>query len=118
MTHASPARVERRLNGHHAEPVIEGTAFPMPPAGMLSEQINLIDYGLILGLIHPEGSPILIVAWDGERMRRLLPDQAAKWADEIALTPGLGPVLTAIRGLVKRAGDIAVASLMRTEGNA
>jgi hypothetical protein len=118
MTQASTARVERHLNGQHLSPIIEGKAFVMPPAGMLSEQVNLTDYGLVLGLIHPEGSPILICAWDGRAMTRLLPDAAARWADEIALTPGLKPVIDAIRGLVKRAGDIAVASLMRTEGNA
>lgn len=118
MTQASAARTERRLNGQHTAPPIEGRAFPMPPQGMMSEQVNLIDFGLVLGLVHPEGSPILIVVWDGERFRRLLPDQANTWATEIALTPGLGPVLEAIRKLVKRAGDIAVASLMRTEGNA
>lgn len=118
MTQASPARIDRRLNGHHAEPPIEGRAFPLPPAGMMSEQIDLPDYRLSLGLIHPEGSPILIVAWDGERFRRMLPDMAQQWLDEIVLTPGLAPVIEAIRKLVKRAGDIAVASLMVTEGNA
>lgn len=112
MTRASPARIAARA-AKFDRPV-----FAMPPAGMLSEQVDLEPFGLVLGLIHPEGSPILICAWDGQRMRRLLPDQAAKWADEIALTPGLGPVLEAIRKLVKRAGDIAVASLMVTEGNA
>lgn len=112
MTQASASRVERRLNGHHIEPVIEGRAFPMPPAGMMSEAVNLIEFGLVLGLVHPEGSPIMVVAWDGTCFRRLLPDQASKWADEIALTPGLGPVIEAIRKLVKRAGDIAVASMM------
>lgn len=117
MTTASASRVARRVNGQHAAPPIEGRAFLLPPAGMLSEQVDLPDYELAMGLVHPEGSPILIAVWDGKRMRRLLPDQAAKWADEIALTPGLGPVIEAIRALVKRAGDIVVASMMRTEGS-
>lgn len=112
MTQASPARIAARAAK------FDPPVFAMPPAGMLSEQVDLIDFGLVLGLIHPEGSPILIAAWDGQRFRRLLPEQAAKWADEITLTPGLGPVITALRALVKRAGDIAVASLMVTEGNA
>lgn len=115
MTQASAARVERR---QHDAPIIEGRAFVLPPAGMLSEQTNLIDYGLVLGIVHPEGSPILIAVWDGKQMRRLLLEQATLWADEIALTPGLGPVVTALRGLVKRASDMVLAGLMRTEGNA
>jgi hypothetical protein len=117
MTQASAFRVERRLNGQHQEPPIEGRAFAMPPEGMMLEQVNLIDFGLVLGLVHPEGSPILVVAWDGKQFRRLLPEQASNWADEIALTPGLAPVITAIRALVKRAGDLALASLIPVGGH-
>lgn len=88
----------------------------MPPAGMLSEQVDLQAYELVLGLIHPEGSPILVAAWNGNGLKRLLPEQAAAWADELVaegLAVPLAPVIETIRKLVNRAGEIAVASVMR-----
>lgn len=108
MTASSPARKERRVDGHNH--------FPLPPDGMLSERIDLIPYGLVLGLVHPEGSPMLVVAWDGEKFKRMLPEQASQWADDLiaaghAVT--LAPVIEAVRKLVRRVGEIITESIMR-----
>lgn len=111
MTRASAQRIARRTATY--EPV-----FTLPPEGMLSEQIDLEPYSLALGLVHPEGSPLMIAVWDGERMRRLLPEHASAWADEL-IAEGqavpLAPVIEAIRKLVRRVGEIVTASIMRQE---
>lgn len=116
MTRSSAQRIARRTDC----PVVTPT-FAMPPAGMLSEQVDLQVYGLVLGLVHPEGSPLMVAVWDGHRMRRLLPEQASKWADEL-IAEGqavpLAPVIEAIRAKVRRVGEIVTASIMRTVGNA
>jgi hypothetical protein len=108
MTRASYQRIAARAAKHE---------FRMPPPGMLSEQIDLSDpFGLVLGLIHPEGLPMLVVAWDGENFRRLLPDQASTWADELVAAGQavpLAPVIEAIRKQVKRVGEIVSAAIMR-----
>lgn len=110
MTRASAERTARRA----AAP-----EFTMPPAGMLSEQVDLRDYELVLGIIHPEDSPMLIVAWDGKRLRRMLPEQASAWADELVAAGQaipLAPVIEAIRALVRKVGEIITASIMRRSG--
>lgn len=107
MTRASHARIAARAAKFDPPP------FRLPPEGMISERIDLIDFELVLGLIHPEGSPMLVVAWDGKTMRRLLAEQATTWADEIALMPELAPVTAAIRKLVRRMGEIASEAIMR-----
>jgi hypothetical protein len=107
MTRASYNRIARRAEAHE---------FRMPPAGMLSEQVDLQAYELVLGLIHPEGSPLLVAAWNGKGLTRLLPEQASKWADELIAAGHavpLAPVIEAIRKLVNRAGEIAVKAVMR-----
>lgn len=107
MTRASAQRIARRA---------ETFGFQMPPAGMLSEQIDLEAYELVLGLIHPDDSPLMVAVWDGERMRRLLPEHASTWADEL-IAEGqavpLAPVIEAIRTLVRRVGDIVTDVIMR-----
>lgn len=93
----------------------------MPPPGMLSEQIDLQPFGLVLGLIHPEGSPLLVCAWNGEGLKRMVPDEASTWADELVASGHavpLAPVIGAIRKLVRRAGEIVTASIMQTAGSA
>lgn len=115
MTRASYQRIAKRAAKFDPPP------FRMPPAGMLSEQIDLQDLGLVLGLVHPEGSPLMIAAWDGQRMRRLLPEQASQWADELVAEGhalSLAPVIESIRKLVRRVGEIVTASIMQTAGNA
>lgn len=112
MTRASHARIARRAEAHE---------FPMPPAGMLSEQADLQAYELVLGLVHPEGSPLMVAVWDGETMRRLLPEQASAWADALVAdgqAVPLAPVIEAIRMKVRRVGEIVTASIMQTVGNA
>lgn len=116
MTRASHQRIAKRAAAHEAPP-----PFVMPPAGMMSEQVDLAGYGLCVGLVHPEGSPLMVAVWNGQRMSRLLPEQATQWADELiaagqAVT--LAPVIEVIRAKVKRIGEIVTASIMRTEGNA
>lgn len=111
MTRASEARVARRV----------APAFAMPPAGMLSEQVDLEAYELVLGLVHPEGSPLMVAVWDGKGLRRLLPEQASQWADELVASGHavtLAPVIQALRALVKRIGEIITASIMQTAGSA
>lgn len=111
MTRASSQRIAKRAAAH------EAPAFVMPPPGMLSEQTDLSDpFGLVLGLIHPEGSPMMVVAWDGERWRKLLPEQASQWADELTAAghgEALAPVIEAIRALVRKVGEIVSAAIMR-----
>lgn len=107
MTRSSHQRIARRA----APP-----AFAMPPEGMLSQQVDLSAYGLTLGLIHPEGAPLMVAAWNGEGLRRLLPEQATQWADELVAAGqavALAPVIEAVRALVRKVGDIAAASIMR-----
>ncbi len=112
MTRASHARIARRAEAHE---------FRMPPAGMLSEQTDLEAYELVLGLVHPDGAPLMVAVWDGQGLRRLLPEQASAWADELVAAGQavpLAPVIAAIREKVKRVGEIVTASIMRTVGNA
>lgn len=110
MTRASYQRIAKRAAKFDPPP------FRMPPAGMLSEQVDLQAFGLVLGLIHPEGAPLMVAAWNGERLTRLMPEQASKWADELVASgqaAPLAPVIEAIRTLVKRVGEIASAAIMR-----
>lgn len=107
MTRASHQRIAKRAERHE---------FRLPPAGMLSEQVDLPAFELALGLIHPEGAPLMVAAWNGKGLTRLLPEQASQWADELVAAGQavpLAPVIDAIRKLVNRAGEIAVASVMR-----
>jgi len=115
MTRASFDRIARRAAAH------EAPAFVMPPPGMLSEQTDLVEYELVLGLLHPDDMPLMIAVWDGQRMRRLLPEQASSWADglvEAGQAEALAPVIDAIRAKVRRVGEIVTASIMRTVGSA
>jgi len=110
MTKASVSRIAKRAAKFDPPP------FVMPPERMLSEQIDLQPYGLVLGLVHPEGSPMLVVAWNGERFTKLLPEQASQWADELVSAGeavSLAPVIAAIRKLVKRVGEIVSEAIMR-----
>jgi len=116
MTRPSVSRIAKRAAKFDPPP--EADAFVQPPSGMLSEQVDLIDYRLVMGLTHPEGSPILITVWDGERFRRFLPDQASRWADDLEATPQadeLKPVIDALRMLVRRVGEVVTASIIRQE---
>lgn len=115
MTRASYQRIARRAEAR------EPKGFRRPPAGMLSEQIDLDGYGLTLGLLHPDDCPLMVAAWNGERVTLLLPEQATQWADELIAAGQavpLTPVIEAIRKLVRRIGDIVTASIMQTAGNA
>lgn len=107
MTRASHARIATRAAKHEFRP---------PPEGMLSERIDLDAFHLTLGLVHPEGAPMMIAVWNGERMQYLLPEQAMAWADELVKAGQavqLAPVVEAIRKLVKRVGEIVSATVMR-----
>lgn len=108
LTRASHARIAARAAKHE---------FIRPPAGMLSEEVDLGEpFGLVLGLIHPEGSPMLVVAWNGQRLTRMLPEEASAWADDLIAAGQavpLAPVIAAIRKLVKRVGDIVSETIMR-----
>lgn len=118
MTRASYERIARRANGHEALPPL---AHKRPVDGMLSEQVDLDAYGLTLGLVHPEGAPLMVAVWDGKGLRKLLPEQATQWADELVAAGQavpLAPVISALRHLTKRIGEIITASIMRTVGNA
>lgn len=115
MTRSSVQRIARRA-AKFDDPV-----FQLPPAGMLSEQVNLEAYGLCLGLVHPEGSPLMVAVWTAEGLKRLLPEQASQWADELIAAGhavDLAPVIEAIRTKVRRVGEIVAASIMQTAGNA
>src|SRR3569833_1257235 len=62
-------------------------AFTLPPAGLLSEQIDLPDLLLSFGLIHREGEGIKVGAWDGELIRTVPPEAATRWARDIEASP-------------------------------
>jgi hypothetical protein len=112
MTRASAARIVARAAAHE---------FRGPPPGMLSEQVDLEPYGLALGLIHPDDCPLMIAVWDGRGLRRLLPEQASQWADELVAAGqavALAPVIEAIRKLARRVGEIVTAAVMQTAGRA
>lgn len=111
MTRASHTRIAARAAK------FDPTEFQPAPPGMFSERIDLDAYELTLGLIHPEGSPILIVAWDGHGFTRLLPEQATAWADQLVAAGqlvALAPVIESIRKLVRGVGEIVTASIMGT----
>lgn len=115
MTRASHQRIAKRI-AKRAAKFDDPPAFVKPPPGMLSEQVDLDDFRLVLGLIHPEGSPLMVAAWDGQNLRRLLPEQASRWADELAAdanAEALAPAIEAIRAKVRRVGDIVSAAIMR-----
>lgn len=125
MTKSSAARIAARavrcdepivLHGQRV-PVVD-QAFRLPVDGQLSERIDLIPYELVLGLIHPEGSPILVAVWNGHGFKMLLPEEASRWADELIAAGQavpLAPVIAAIRKLVRRVGEIVTASIMGAE---
>ena len=111
MTRSSAQRVAKRAAKFDPPP-----PFAMPPAGMLSEQVDLEPYGLAIGLVHPEGAPLMVAVWNGERLTRLLPEQASRWADELIAAGhavDLAPVIEAIRAKVKRIGDLVGEAIMR-----
>lgn len=110
MTKSSAARIATRAAK------FDPPEFHQAQLGMLSERIDLDAYELTLGLIHPEGSPILIAVWDGQGLKRLLPEDASRWADELIAAGqmvALAPVIEAIRKLVRKVGEIVTASIMR-----
>lgn len=110
MTRASVQRLAARAAK------FDELSFRKLPEGMLSEAVDLEAYELTLGLVHPEGSPLMVAVWDGKNLRRLLPEQAAKWADELVAAGQavpLAPVIEAIRSLVRKVGEIVTASIMR-----
>ena len=83
---------------------------------MIAEQIDLPAFELVLGIVHPEDSPMLIVAWNGKGFQRMLPEQASQWADDLVASGHavqLAPVIEAIRKLVRRVGDIVSEAIVR-----
>jgi hypothetical protein len=112
MTRASHARIAARAAK------FDPPDFVMPPVGMISEQIDLVPYRLVLGLVHPEAAPICVAVWNGERWSMLLPEQASQWADELVAAGqmvALAPVIDALRKLVRRVGEIVTEAIMRQE---
>lgn len=107
MTKASASRKVRNAVK------VDAPTFAMPPPGMMSEQVDLPEYHIVLGLLHPEDSPLLVCVWNGKELKKLLPEDAAHMANDLALTPGLAPAVAAIRAMVKRAGDIALRSMTK-----
>jgi hypothetical protein len=86
------------------------TAFQPPPENMLSEQIDLPTLYLSLGLVHPEGSGVRIVAWSGAGISHMSPAKARRLAKEMRATPQALELLPAIRGLealANRADELA-----------
>lgn len=81
--------------------------FPMPPAGMFTDQRDFVEFGLVLGLMHPESADgVRVVAWDGEVLRHLTSGAARKYADDL-VSEGHGKllahVINALRGLANEA---------------
>lgn len=85
------------------------TTFTPPPAGMLSEQIDLPDHEMSLGLMHMEGAGLRVCVWDGETMRHMAHMKARRWAMELEDGPfgaAFKPVAEALRNLSERAESI------------
>ena len=113
MTRSSTQRIAMRASK------FDPPVFTLPPLGLMSEQVDLPAYELSLGLIQPEGSPILIAVWSPAGLSKLMPEQASQWADELIAAGQAvpcAPVIEAIRKLVRRAGEIAVEAVMRSLG--
>lgn len=92
------------------------TPFTLPPAGMLSEQIDLPDHRLSLGLMHRDGEGVRVFTWDGERLRHLTADAAQAYADFIDENPHaavLKPVSDALRVLAGKINDLESAAMFR-----
>ena len=95
--------------------------FIAPPAGTLSDQIDLTEHRLTLGLMHPESSTLRIVAWDGQVFRNLTEDAAVKWAQQIeseAYAKVLAPVSDALRTLAAGANEIETSGMFKRAGRA
>jgi hypothetical protein len=83
---------------------------------MLSEQINLPDHRLVLGLMHREGDGIRIFTWDGQHWRHLTVEAARAYADYLDANPyaeALKPVSDALRTLADRVSEIGTNAMMR-----
>lgn len=96
------------------------TDFTPPPAGMLSEQIDLPDHEMTLGLIHG-GEGLRIVVWDGHLFRHLTEDAAIKYAQEIESWGHamlLAPASDALRTLAAKVNEIETAAMFRRAGRA
>lgn len=95
-------------------------AFTRVPDGMFSEPVDLIDYGLQLGLLHPPTRDgLCVAAWDGENLRHLTAKAARKWADENDggdYAKPLAPVTDALRTLARRIDEINTAVMFRRAG--
>lgn len=95
------------------------TNFPLPPTGMLSEQIDLPDHNLSLGLLHIDGAGIRVCAWDGERLRHMAPAAARRYAADLdtgAYAAAFAPVVDALTSLCERVEEIsAMATARRAE---
>lgn len=93
--------------------------FTRPPEGMLSEQIDLPDHNLSLGLLHIDGAGIRVCAWDGSAMRHMAPAAARRWAADLDTGPfasAFTPVVDALTNLCERVEEIsAMAAARRAE---
>jgi hypothetical protein len=110
MTRSSTQRIAKRAAK------FDPPVFRFPPPGALSEPIELEAYGLVLGLQHPDDCPLMVVAWNGQGFKRMLPEEASALADSLVAdgqAVPLAPVIGALRKLVKRVGDIVSESIMR-----
>lgn len=99
----------------------EDVTFTAPPVGMLSEQIDLPDHQLTLGLMHPEGQALRIVAWDGERWRHLSEGAAIKWARELEAdryAASFAQVSDGLRALASKVNEIGTATMFKRAGRA
>lgn len=95
------------------------TDFTPPPEGILSEQIDLPDHQMSLGLMHIDGAGIRIMTWDGERMRHQSVAAARRFASDLSEGPCSAvyqPVIDAVEKLLERVDEInAMAAARRSE---
>lgn len=92
------------------------TGFTPPPPGMLSEQIDLPDHQMSLGLMHIDGAGIRIMTWDGERMRHQSVAAARRFASDLAEGPYSAvyqPVIDAVEKLLERVDEISAKAAAR-----
>jgi len=94
-------------------------AYAPPPPGMLSEQIDLPEHGMALGLLHLAGAGLRVCVWDGGQMRHMSPARASRWSAELAEGPfgaSFAPVSAALETLSNRA--VAIELVARVRRNA
>lgn len=94
-------------------------AFTPPPPGQLSEQIDLPDHMLSLGIIHMDGAGLRVCVWDGHTMRHMAAARARRWAHELVdgeFGAAFQPVADGLRKLCDKVEEIEARVVIMADG--